>query len=190
MAGSRLLHRLRRFRRRVQRFVFSNVLHADDPPHRLALGVAIGIFVTFTPTIGFQMALVVFLAWLLRANKVVGVPLVWITNPATIVPIYYPCYVVGRVLLGHESIGWEWWMELTRPPVDGWWPTVQFYWGRTVEIAAPLWLGCIVVASLLAVLTYAAVSYAVRAYRLRRWGQLTPPRSRRAAARTPGAKLA
>lgn len=174
--GRTLRQKIRRYKGRIKRFVVHNMLHADDPPHRLALGFAIGMFITLTPTMGFQMALVVFFAWLLRANKVVGVPLVWITNPATMVPIYYPMYVVGRVILQEESIGWEWWLELTHePPTEGWWETALFYWHKTLEIAAPLWVGCVVCGGLVAVASYFFVYYAVSAYRMRRWGQLIPP---------------
>lgn len=171
--------RLRIMIRRARRFLIHRVLHADDPPHNLALGMAIGVFVTFTPTIGAQMSLVVFLAWLFRANKVVGVPLVWITNPATIVPIYYPCYVVGRVLLGEPEIGLAWWQELRHPP-PGFFAATHFYWSRMLEIAEPLWLGCVVVSLVLAIITYYVVYFGVRWYRLKRWGQLVPPSSPRA----------
>ena len=106
-----LRNRYRFYSWRVRRFVLRSLLHTDDPPHELALGVAIGVFVTFTPTVGFQMVLTVFLAWLLRANKAVGVPIVWITNPATIIPIYYSCYVVGRSMLQWESVGEAWWLR-------------------------------------------------------------------------------
>ena len=81
-----------------------SILKADDPPHRLALGVAIALFVTFTPTIGFQSVLVVALAWLFGANKLVGLPLIWISNPATFVPIYYPAYRLGKWVLGGTPV--------------------------------------------------------------------------------------
>jgi len=159
---------------KARHFVLHSVLHADDPPGRLALGAAIGAFITFTPTFGFQSLLVVFAAWLLRANKVVGLPIVWLSNPATMVIIYYPCYVVGRTLLGREPIGSQWWNGLRHPP-PGWWPAVQFYWSRLLEVATPLWLGCLVVGTCAAIATYYLVYHMIRAYRLRRWGQLTPP---------------
>ena len=177
--ASRILAlRAKRWRRRAIRgwrhFVMHSVLHADDPPARLALGAAIGVFIAFTPTFGFQMLLVVFTAWLLRANKAVGLPVVWISNPATMGLIYYPCYVVGRTLLGRHVIDHQWWSELKSPPA-GWWPAVEFYWSRIVEVATPLWLGCLLVAICLAIPTYYGVYHAIRLYRLRRWGQLTPP---------------
>ncbi|MCA9205612.1 MAG: DUF2062 domain-containing protein [Planctomycetales bacterium] len=168
------IERVRRAWHWAHHFVMHNMLHADDPPHQLALGVAIGVFVTFTPTVGAQMLLAVFLAWLLRANKVVGVPIVWISNPATIVPIFWTCYYVGRRLLGQPGIGREWWSELAHPP-QGWWVAVKFYWSRLMEIAAPLWLGGCLVGLALGAVAYWSVYYLLCWYRMRRWGQLVPP---------------
>lgn len=166
--------RFRLYVRRARAFVSHNVLHADDPPHRLALGAAIGVFVMFTPTLGFQMLINVMLAWLLKANKAIGVIVVWISNPATFIPIFYPCYLVGRILLQREPVSEAWWRRIAHPP-PGWWPTVAFYWSQILEIAVPLWLGGVVVGTLMACLTYYFLYYAICSYRLRRWGQLVPP---------------
>lgn len=159
--------RLRVLNRRIRRYVLQQLVHADDPPHRLALGAAIGVFVTFTPTVGIQSFLVLFLAWLLRANKAIGLPTVWVTNPATIVPIYYPCYVIGRTLLGEPEIGVQWWHELSQPP-PGTVATTVFYWDRMLEIAVPLWLGCLIVSTLVGVITYYSVYFGVHYYRSQR----------------------
>lgn len=83
----------------LKKFVVHNILHIDDTPHRLALGVAIGIFVGWTPTIGLQSAITILLALMLKANKVVGLPLVWISNPFTLVPIYWPNYLIGNAVM-------------------------------------------------------------------------------------------
>ena len=104
----------------------------------------------------------------------IGLPIVWISNPATIVPIYYFCYFVGRMMLGWQAVHRDWWVHLAQPP-PGWWETITFYWSRFVEIAAPLWLGCSVIGLLLAYPTYYCLYYLVRNYRLKKWGQLTPP---------------
>ncbi len=159
--------RYRLYSHRVRRFIVHDVLHADDPPHRLALGAAIGMFVTFTPTIGFQMIIVVFLSWLMGANKIVGLPIVWLSNPATFVPMYYSCYVIGRSVLGWPAIGDAWWSQLSKPP-DQWWPMVTFYWSRLMEIASPLWLGCVMIGLLLAYPTYYVVHQLIVTYRIRR----------------------
>ncbi|MDH3583227.1 MAG: DUF2062 domain-containing protein [Phycisphaerae bacterium] len=169
--------RYRLFLRRARRFLVHNVLHVDDPPHRLALGAAIAMFITFTPTIGLQMLLTVFFAWLLGGNKVIGIPIVWISNPVTFVPIYYPLYLLGVWLTGAQSVGLDWFQELANPAnlPSGWWPTVEYFWAKLVHVAKPLWVGCLVFAAIIAVPTYFVVYSMVRAYRLRRFGQLTPP---------------
>lgn len=149
---------------RGRRFLFRSVLHADDPPHRLALGVAIALFVAFTPTIGFQSALVVLLAWLLGGNKLVGLPLVWISNPATFVPIYYPSYRIGKWIVGGEPVSRKWWKELAYPPeASG--EAFRFYWSRLLEIIEPLTVGCLVVATPIAVISYVITYQSVAKYR-------------------------
>ncbi|MDP7020693.1 MAG: DUF2062 domain-containing protein [Pirellulaceae bacterium] len=163
----------RSFYGRARQFILHNVLHADDPPHRLALGVAIAMFVTFTPFIGVQMVLAVFLAWLFRANKAVGVPLVWISNPATIPIIYFPCYMVGCKLLGMSADA-SLLSSLAHPPA-GWLERTQFYWNKVAVISSPLLLGCLVVASVVGVGSYYVTYLAIRTYRLKRLGQLMPP---------------
>ncbi len=85
--------------RRVRRFVVFKILHADDTPHRIALGVAVGVFVAWTPFYGLHMVLIVAVSALLRANKVVGVPLAWLSNPAT-APVNLLCYWIGCRMLG------------------------------------------------------------------------------------------
>jgi uncharacterized protein (DUF2062 family) len=167
--------------KRAKRFCVYHVLHADDPPHRLALGIAVGMFVTFTPLIGFQMMISVFLAWLLGANKLVGVPLVWISNPFTIIPIYFPCYQLGCKLLGVPVVSEQWkqlgteWKELLGDPATTWGLKVKFWWQGLMEFIGPLCVGCLVVATVAGVLSYYISLYAIRSYRLRRWGQLMPP---------------
>jgi uncharacterized protein (DUF2062 family) len=163
-----LKHYALRYYLRSRRFIFHKMLHADDPPHRIALGVAIGMFYTFTPFIGVQMVLVVGTAWLLRANKVVGVPLVWISNPATFVPIFYPCYLIGRAILGWPGVGRQWWEELLTDPPTGFAAATQFYWGRVLEIFSPLMLGCCVVGLPLSIFSYLATRITVERYRARR----------------------
>jgi uncharacterized protein (DUF2062 family) len=88
--------------RRVRRFVVFKILHVDDTPHRIALGVAVGMFVAWTPFYGLHMVLIVAISALLRANKVVGVPLAWLSNPLT-VPVNLLCYWIGCRMLGVKS---------------------------------------------------------------------------------------
>ena len=85
---------------RLRRFVKFRILHANDSPHSIALGVAIGVFVGYMPALGFQMVIAIAVALWLKANKFAAGAFVWISNPFTIVAIYYPNYVVGRAVSG------------------------------------------------------------------------------------------
>ena len=82
--------------RSARRFIFKRILHADDTPHRIALGVAISTFVGFSPIMGMQTVVSIALAALFRANKAVCLPFVWITNPVTFVPVYWSCWETRR----------------------------------------------------------------------------------------------
>jgi uncharacterized protein len=64
-------------------------------PEAIARGIAIGLFVAFTPTIGVQLILAAALATLLGASRAAALVPVWITNPVTIPPIYGFTYMVG-----------------------------------------------------------------------------------------------
>ena len=159
--------------RRTRRIVWHSILHADDPPHRIALAVGLGVFVALTPTLGLQMLIVVYLAWLLNANKVLGLPIVWITNPLTVVPIYFPQYWLGAKLLGHTLV-WEDWKDLG---VDhgGWLANVKHFWQFAMEIAVPLWVGSLIVATVFGMLSYLMMRMVVTRIRVSRWAKATGP---------------
>ena len=158
--------------KKLRDFFIYRVLHVNDTPPRIALGVAVGIFVTWTPTIGLQMILTVLVCWLLRANKAVGVPFVWISNPLTIVPIYYPNYMVGCWLLGGDYTKFNLIEALGQDLPEGWWAKMTAWWSHMGEalwhVFAPLWVGSMIVGLVLGAITYPAIYYAVIAYRKRR----------------------
>jgi len=91
----RLLVRLRP----VLRFVKFRLLHVDDSAQQMARGIAVGVFVAYSPFLGLHMLLALILAQLVRANKAVAVMAVWLSNPLTFAFIYYPSYLLGRLIL-------------------------------------------------------------------------------------------
>ena len=165
--------------KRIGDFVKYRLLHVDDSPHRIALGVAIGFFVAWTPTLGFQMVLTLMLATLLRANKIVGLPFVWITNPITAAPLYYTNWLVGRVLtrgvLENDPATRETFTALVSS-AGSWWNAVTHFFDITfwkpmaiqvMGLGVELWVGSAFVGILLALTSYIAVQRAVTDYRLR-----------------------
>ena len=99
--------------RRLQQIVVHNVLHLDDTPHRIAWGVFIGAMIAFTPTLGLQIVLYVPVAALLGANKLSGIPILFISNPFTAVPLYYTTWSVGAAMMHPEK-------EVTRATIKRW----------------------------------------------------------------------
>ncbi len=164
---------IRKTIRRIEYFIVHRILHADDTPHRLALGIAVGFFIAWTPTIGFQMALVVLAASLLKANRLAGIPIVWISNPFTLLPIYYPNYRVGRFLLGLFGTRPELTMEQMKKLLSGLtdrnllaehlsdpdrWKNLWQLCVELLNLSIDLWVGSIVVGLLLGAVSY-VVSY-------------------------------
>ena len=89
----------RKSRYPVVRFLKYRVLHIDDSPHRIALGLAIGLFIAFLPVFGLRLPMIVLLALLLRANKFAAITSVCICNNIFTLPfISYSSYLVGWII--------------------------------------------------------------------------------------------
>jgi uncharacterized protein (DUF2062 family) len=96
-----------------------------------SLAVALGIFCAFIP-VPFQMLIAAAAAVWIRVNILITVPMVWVSNPVTMGPMYFLCYLVGAEILGEQPVGFD--FELS------------FDWLLT-ELAAiwqPFLLGCLV----------------------------------------------
>lgn len=129
-------------------------------PDEIAKGMALGIFIGMTPTFGFQMAIAIFFAFLLRENKLAAVLGVWITNPVTAPFVYALEYESGRLLLGMSRVGLP--AELTFDSLKalGW------------DVVVPLCFGSLIYGVICAALAYALTLRAVplvKAWRIPRW---------------------
>jgi uncharacterized protein (DUF2062 family) len=104
-----MMKNYRYFRERIRA-----LLELDDPPHKLALAFAIGVFIAFSPTIGLHIASCFLLAWMFRVSKVVVLSASFINNPWTVVPLYGFCTWFGIKITGNDApvphIAWN---ELT-----------------------------------------------------------------------------
>jgi uncharacterized protein (DUF2062 family) len=93
---------LLKLRRPLTRFWY-RVVTLQSSPHKVALGFALGVLISFTPTFGVQMALAAAIATLVRVNPLSAIVGVQLTNVFTVVPIYLMCYRVGLLLLGKST---------------------------------------------------------------------------------------
>jgi len=147
---------------------FIHLLHLDDSAHTIALGAAIGVFISMTPTIGFQMLLIYFVASVFRANRVAGVPMAWVTNPATILPIYSFNLLVGiKVVGGSDAMRREFERAL-QGIMDKdlpWWDLVNQWWDVVMHVSVPLWVGSAIVGLVSGAAGYAVMYYLITVYR-------------------------
>ena len=77
------------------RNIFKWLVRLRRSPRAIAGGFAMGVFIAFTPTIGIQIFLVILLTTLFNLNRPAGILSVWITNAATMAPIYTFNYWIG-----------------------------------------------------------------------------------------------
>ncbi|MDY6851378.1 MAG: DUF2062 domain-containing protein [Thermodesulfobacteriota bacterium] len=83
---------------RTVRYFYLRLILLPDTPHRVSLGLAVGVFVGLTPTVPFQTILAVPISRLVRGSMIAAAIGVWITNPLTI-PLFYPAFFfLGRAL--------------------------------------------------------------------------------------------
>ena len=147
---------------------FVHLLHLDESAHRIALGAAIGIFIAFTPTVGLQMLLVFLVTSVIPANRVAGVPMVWLTNPATIPFVYWFNLWVGiRIVGGSDAMLQKFRLAITSL-VDRdltWWGLIKEWWDLAMTVALPLWIGSAVVGVAAGVVAYGIMYYLIRGYR-------------------------
>ena len=69
-------------------------------PHYVAVGMAIGVFVSITPTIPFHTVIAIALAFMFKGSKPAAAIGVWFSNPITIPLFYFGSYQAGMFILG------------------------------------------------------------------------------------------
>ena len=79
------------------------VLHRGSP-QEIAGGFSLGLFIAFTPTIGLQIVLALFMATALNLNQSAAILAVWITNPITIPAIFSLNYWLGSLIWEGPSV--------------------------------------------------------------------------------------
>lgn len=84
---------------RSGRYFLKRVLRLSGTPYAIAAGCAAGVFVSFTPFIGFHVLLTAALAWIIGGNVLAGLLASVIGNPLTFPFIWAGTYEIGQFLL-------------------------------------------------------------------------------------------
>ncbi len=105
----------------------------------------VGMFIAFIP-MPLQMVAVVAVLPFFRFNALIGIAMVWITNPFTMPAIYYIEYITGNALLG-------------QPNLHGIELTLEWFSTNLDAIFIPLYVGALFYSTLFAVLSYYLVNW-------------------------------
>ncbi len=80
--------------------IVKKIIRSECTAHSIAMGNSIGFFVGLQPCVGSQTVAGLILATIFRANKLATLLPCWITNPATVIPIYAFNYWIGYLITG------------------------------------------------------------------------------------------
>jgi len=149
------------------------LLHIEDTPERTALAYAIGIFLGFSPFLGFHTLIGLAIAFLFGLNRVAILLGVWTNTPWWIVPFYMVATWVGMWVTGF-------WIEWTKlKEIFQWgterglmnsnlWERITSQWGLLLSFLT----GSLILCTLLGVVAYPLSLKWIKFYRLKRGKQI------------------
>ena len=164
-------------RRRIKRL--------PDSPHRIAMGLAVGVGVTFTPLFGFHFLTAAIFALIFRGNILAAILATFVGNPLTFPIIAVICYNLGAFIMGIDVPGPVWpivadgfreaWSALKANfwsifgyPYVGWRGFYNFFW----QVFVPYVVGGAVPGGLLSAGIYFGSRPLIEAYQNRRRGAM------------------
>ena len=136
---------------------FKDILSLDSHPGHIAVGFAVGVFISFTPPIPFlHTALAILAAFLLRLNKVTCITGAWVNTPLTVVPTLLLSYKLGVLIIGGAP------EELALDELS-------FDWDSAIELldshGTPILLGSAILGFVASIISYFLIYYLVVRFR-------------------------
>ncbi|MEQ1888500.1 MAG: DUF2062 domain-containing protein [Alphaproteobacteria bacterium] len=103
--------------RRAMQYLWRRLLRLNASPHTVAFGFSIGVYVSFSPFVGFHLALSGLFAWLFRANIAASMLGNFLGNPLSYPFMWAAAYQTGALMLGKSAAGQT--IDLTSLSFDG-----------------------------------------------------------------------
>jgi hypothetical protein len=135
--------------------LIKKLLHIEDTPERTALAYSIGIFLGFSPFLGFHTLIGLAIAFLFGLNRVAILLGVWSNTPWWIVPYYMMATYAGMGVMGFQIDGAKI-KEIFQLGMDqgfigsDFWSRLTSQWKFLLSFG----VGSLILAALLAVIAY------------------------------------
>lgn len=84
---------------RLSRYNYLRIVRIKAPAESIAVGLAVGVFAGALPFLSLQMAIAVFLAFILRGNIIAAALGTWWTNPFNWAIVFPLLYMLGKVFV-------------------------------------------------------------------------------------------
>jgi uncharacterized protein (DUF2062 family) len=158
----------------------SRLVHLRASPHEIALGCALGAFVSITPLLGVQMLLAMIFAFVLRASVPAAIAGTFVGNPLSWPFIWVSTYVMGLQMVGLEGaldpaavqrnvmLLWHALLEPSPQLLDA---TAALFW----PLLWPMLAGSVPIGLLTAAIVYYISRNVVRGWRLRIMNRAAAP---------------
>jgi uncharacterized protein (DUF2062 family) len=189
--------------RRAAEYIGHRLKRLPDTPHRIALGFACGVGVSFTPLFGAHFLAAAFFAWILRGNILAALTGTFVGNPLTTPFMAAASLETGRMLAG-KSDGFgdiDSLLHSAGEAINGLWEAAQAIFGFGhggwhkasiffSDIFLPYLAGSVITGPLGGLVFYVACKPLIIAYQARRRVRLLERARRRAQASATGATMA
>ncbi len=87
----------------IKGFYSRHILNSNDSNGKITLSVMLGVFMGIAPIWGYQLITAIFLAYVLRLNKILVIVSAQISIPPMIPLILYFSFVTGSIILGNGT---------------------------------------------------------------------------------------
>ncbi|MBI3635263.1 MAG: DUF2062 domain-containing protein [Candidatus Rokubacteria bacterium] len=128
------------------------LLHLDDPPPRIALALAVGVFISCTPLLGAQTVLSFLVAVVFRLNRAATITGTWLNLPWFVPLVYGAALKIGTLLIPDPTgVRSAWLAYVIEHPRAVAWRDIPVL---LREVSAALIIGTTVVGAVAAAVTY------------------------------------
>lgn len=164
------------------RYLWHRMTRISATPHTIALGVAIGAFVSFTPFMGLHFLIAALLALILGGSIVASAFGTAVGNPLTFPFIWLASYNLGALLLGyrqrtriHIDLPDDMFVLMVTEPLEFW----QALWRAIDPYVVPMLVGGVPLGLACGLAVYFIVRSAVTGYQRRRQARICRERQAR-----------